>query len=595
VGLLYSQWALAFEFTFGEEDVSWETQLTYSLADRLGAQNCSMIGDPTSFCGARANVAQWSNADNGDLNYKQGQLFASTLKATSEVLVTFPEDYKFFVRATGLFDMVATDTQRTELSPSGQEQLAHNAWLLDLWVSKDFTINGREAHVRVGNQVINWGESIFAVGGINGNIAYNYQKLLVPGTQFKEAVLPVPMISFATGLGGGFSTEMYYQPFGWRRTVVAPVGGYWSDDNVYGLGVQPLVLSTLNFNLGGPDARAVSGQWKYDVLQHVDQQLEQFVYAGPPYYTFGIPIAPDKRPSGSGQYGFYLHYKPSETPMDMGLYFLNYDDTTPVLTSLASGPLQNSFQKHRLLVGASTNFGLGDWSMGAELSYRPKDAIALSSCYGPGGPLDANTNLVSGVDCPLFADKQKWQTDLTAQLNMSPSQYPVLSYIGASEGYLTGELTWINYPGVGPDTPIYRTIDGVQVMQVPDAIYGIWLNNNSGLGYPIFHGAGTANSVGMVVDYNWTYDGTLVSGWAVTPGTTFSWALYGDTPTYFANYLQGAKSENFYVLFNENPSDWQAGVNVTIYWGGNTAYNGKSLRQPFADRDFIGAFVTRNL
>ena len=42
--------------------------------------------------------------------------------------------------------------------------------------------------------------------------------------------------------------------------------------------------------------------------------------------------------------------------------------------------LQAKFLTNRQLFGASTNFQLGNWAMGSELSFRPKDAIALNAC-----------------------------------------------------------------------------------------------------------------------------------------------------------------------------------------------------------------------
>ena len=153
---------------------------------------------------------------------------------------------------------------------------------------------------------------------------------------------------------------------------------------------------------------------------------------------------------------------------------------------------------------------------------------------------------------------------------------------------LTAELTWIYYPGV-KSSGVTRNIGGQSVTQVPAAGYYPWLNGNSNLGYPIVAAQGTANSVGATVDFNWTYDGTLIRGWQVTPGITFTDALYGYTPTFSANYLQGAKSVNLYVLFNQNPAVWQAGINYTAFFGGHG-----SVGQAYADRNFIGMFVTRN-
>lgn len=590
---LSSTQSFAFDFQEGDIDFSLVTQLTYGFGVRTKNQSCSLIGDPFTSCGPSANVAQWSNADDGDLNYKRGQFFTNYLKGTSELLATAPDGYKFFARASYLYDFSAPQTARTDLSSDARTQLANNFYWYDIWASKDFTLNGQQAHVRVGNQVINWGESIFAVGGINATNGYDYQKLLVPGTQIKEAVLPAPMISFASGLADGLNTEMYYQ-FRWNRTLVPPVGSYFSNDDLYGRGFDPLVLSTTNFNVGGLDAGSISGARSQSVLSQTYQNLVNGVYSGPPFNSIAYPFGPDKTPKNTGEYGISLSYSIPGTQINVAGYYENYHDKTPVLLSQASGTLQNVFLENRHLFGVSTNFPVGDWAVGGELSYRPRDAIALSSCYGQGGPTDANTNGVVGIDCPLYVDKRKFQTDLTALLTMGRTQYPILRYLGADVAYLTGELTWIDYPGVGPTTPINRTIEGVKVMQVPDAVYGIWTNNNSGTGYPIFAGTGTASSVGLAADFNWTYDGTLIHDWQVTPGTTLYWSVHGDTPTYFANYLDGAKSMNFYVLFNQNPTIWQAGLNYTIYFGGSDNNNGQSIRQSFADRNFIGGFITRN-
>ncbi|HEY5996330.1 MAG TPA: DUF1302 family protein, partial [Candidatus Deferrimicrobiaceae bacterium] len=69
-------------------------------------------------------------------------------------------------------------------------------------------------------------------------------------------------------------------------------------------------------------------------------------------------------------------------------------------------------------------------------------------------------------------------------------------------------------------------------------------------------------------------------------GVTFFHAAVGFTPTLTANFFEGAKSLNFYVLFNQNPpSRWQAGINYTNFFGNN---------QLLADRDFVGGFITRN-
>ncbi|MFX1766376.1 DUF1302 family protein [Paraburkholderia sp. A1RI-2L] len=585
--------AYGYEFTTGINDLSgsWVTNLTAGAGIRTKSPSCSLTGDAgANNCGAAANVNQWGFGDDGDLNYRKGQPFSTYISATSELLLKMPsEGLKFMVRGTGMYDFLAGDTNRTPLSSTAAAQVVYDAQLLDLWAEKDFTINNGSAHVRVGNQVINWGESIFAVGGVNATNSIDVQKLLIPGSQLKQALLPAPMVSFAADLGHGFSTEDYYQ-FQWNGNRYPPVGSFWSTTNVLGRGAEPLTVNTNNFNVAGPSAGTIAGanSGNQNVINGINSGLVNGVYAGPPWNDIGIPVnwqAPSKY---HPQFGLKFNYSPRSFDANFAFYYENYTDKSPVLSSLANGTGQWSYLENRQLFGLSANFGLGDWAIGTELSYRPHDAVALSSCYGAGGPLDANTNGVAGVNCQQWADEKKIQYDINGLLALTRSEYPFLKLLGADAAALTWELTWIYYPGLSTHG-ITRTINGQMITQVPQAGYLPWLNNNSGLGYPIAMAQGTSSSVGATVDFNWTYDGTLIHGWQVTPGVTFADALYGYTPTLTANYLQGAKSLNLYVLFNQNPTVWQAGINYTLFFGGH-----QTVGQPYADRNFVGMFVTRN-
>ncbi|TKC88685.1 DUF1302 domain-containing protein [Trinickia terrae] len=585
--------AYGYDFTTGLGDLSgsWVTNLTGGAGIRTKSPSCSLTGDPNAYgCGSAANVNQWGFGDMGDLNYRKGQPFSTYISATSELLLTMPsEGYKFMIRGTGMYDFLAGNTARTPLSSTASAQVVYSAQLLDLWAEKDFNFGGEPAHVRLGNQVINWGESYFAANGINATNSVDVQKLLIPGTQLKQALLPAPMLSFAAGLGNGLSTEGYYQ-FQWNGNRYPPVGTFWSVTNNFGRGAVASTVSSTNFNVGGVDAGAIAGSnaGNSATLSAINQGLINGQFAGAPYNSIGIPASVQLPGEYKPQFGLKLNYRPKNLDVNLGFYYENYTDKAPVLSTLANGTNQWSYLANRQLFGVSANFSLGDWAIGTELSYRPRDAVSLSSCYGAGGPLDANTNGVSGIDCQQWIDKKKFQYDINGQLNLTQSQYPFLKLLRADAAVLTAELTWIYYPGLS-SSGVTRTINGQSVTQVPAAGYYAWLNNNSGLGYPIAAAQGTASSVGATIDFNWTYDGTVIPGWQVTPGVTFADALYGYTPTFSANYLQGAKSLNFYVLFNQNPTVWQAGINFTAFFGGHGG-----VGQPYADRNFVGLFATRN-
>jgi hypothetical protein len=568
----------AHAFQFKASDTisgSLDTQFTLGAGMRMVNQNPQLIGDPGKNSGANTGFS--SNGDDGNLNYKKYDLYTTYLKITPELLLKFPHDYKFMLRATGLYDWGALDTQRTELSHDAKNQIAPDIQLLDLWASKDMNLGSQRARVRLGYQVINWGESIFGIGGINATNSLDFEKLQIPGTQLKEAVLPAPILSFASGLGSGVNFEAYYQ-FRWNKNRLPPVGTYFSVADILGKGRQPLFLNvdptSPNFiNFGGLDPAADPSQAN----------------------TFGVVFRDDKTPSNNGQYGVAMHYKPEGVSLDLGFYFMNYHDKMPVLGTMADGvSAQWTYLEDRKMYGVSANFPVGNWAVGWELSYRPKDAVALTGCYGPGGPLDAISNGVVGIDCPMYIDEKKYQMHLTGILSLTPGDHGwFLDLLKADTATFTGEAVGIRYPGVSPDKRYTRNIGGVDVMQAPAAGYGFWKNGTitqdigaGPIAYNTVAGVGDANSFGITADFNWAYDNKLIKGWTVIPGITYFRALQGNTPTLTANYLEGAQSMNMYVLFNQSaPTRWQAGINYTNYWGKN---------QLLGDRDFIGGFVTRN-
>lgn len=562
-GSIGSHQAYAYDFSVGDVRVSWDTQIISGFGLRTESAGCTLVGDNggASGCVGGGNAAQWGNGALGDLNYKAGQFYTGYLKGTSELLLTIPDGFKFMARGTVLYDEAAINTADTDLSDSAEKRVAPNYQLLDLWLSKSYTIDNMSGHIRVGNQVLNWGESYFAAGGINATNALDLQKLLIPGVQVKEAVLPAPMVSIAQGLAPGLNIEAYYQ-LDWNRAYFPAVGTYWSTSNQLGSGALPIYVNSNNFNLN--------------------------TYPGDPTAAV-VPLGPVQKPSSQGQFGVNLHYKPKWLTVDLGLYVENYHDKMPVLGyDAASGTDYWRYLADRKLYGLSANFPIDDVSVGMETSFRPHDAVSLTGCFaGNGGALDSNTNTYLG-SCHQWKDMQKWQTDVVGQLNLQPSDYPVLNYLAADFGVLTAEGTWVYYPGVGGDGTITSVQGGQTVVQGFDAGYSTWLTGKTAAGYQILAPQGTANSAGLTVDFNWTYDGTVIPQWQMTPGMTFSYSFYGYTPNLAAQYEKGAKSINFYLLLNQNPSVWQAGLNFTHYFGGTP------LTQPYGDRDFIGAFLTRN-
>ena len=585
--LLMASLAQAFQFQVTDDiKGSLDTQATVGAGIRLGDPKASMVGDPNY--SANANTAQWSNGDDGNLNYRKGDPFATYVKLTPELLLQLPQRFKFMMRGTLLYDFMATETERSSLPEATKDQVARDYRLLDLWVSKEFSVGEQTSRVRLGNQVVSWGESVFALGGINQTNSLDLQKLMVPGTQLKEAVIPAPLISFSTGLGKGLNMEAYYQ-FDWNRYRVPPVGSYWSIADVYDKGRSPIFLDLGNTNFGGLDNIASPGT-QFDVTDPNGPDNNDT--------TLSIPFLRDKRPSDQGQFGVAMHYKPDGIPLDLGFYFMNYHDKMPVLTYFTGTGAQWSFQEDRQMYGVSANLPVGNWAMGWELSYRPKEAVALSACGNllSDGTLDTNTTDPTG--CKGWVDSEKYQSHLTGLLMLTPGDHGwLLRALGADSGIFLGEAVGIYFPNLKKS--YQSTQNGVTSTQLPAAGYMPWMATPSDPASSVpqvVAGVGDKFSAGYTVDMSLTYDSTIIPGWQVTPGVTFFHAVTGNTPTMLYNYAQGAMSTNVYVLFNMNPAKWQAGINYASYFGGANGEGGgaSNLRQPIADRDFVGGFVTYN-
>lgn len=168
------------------------------------------------------------------------------------------------------------------------------------------------------------------------------------------------------------------------------------------------------------------------------------------------------------------------------------------------------------------------------------------------------------------------------------SEYLFLKLFGVDLVVLMWELMWIYYLGLKL-SGVMCMIDGQIVMQVLQIGYLLWLNNGLVVGYLIGMVQGMLSLVGVMIDFNWIYDGLLIFGWQVMLGVMFLIGLYGYMFIFIVNYVQGVKLLNVYVLFNQNLLNWQVGINFILFWGG---YN--MVGQFYVDCNFVGLFVMWN-
>lgn len=511
---------------------SFDSSISLGAGVRTKSPECGLLVAGATGPGAPAGCLAPTSGfgDQGDLNYGRGDLFTGYLKGSHELLLKFPEDFSAMARVNWVRDFAATRTTGilSATTPPGltddgltddaRRDLRFKARLLDLWVSKSFAIGDQQARLRVGNQVINWGESLFYPGGINATNALDFNRLSQPGVQLKEAVLPAPIASFATGLGHGLNLEAYAQ-FAWNKSYLPPVGSYWSVTNAVGKGME----------------------------------------------AFGFT---DDKVRNSGQWGVSLRWQPPGTAANVGLYALNYHDKLPGLRiDQTTFTPSWTYPENRKLYGISANFPVGDWAVGTELSYRPKDAVSLNSAAG-----------CVAREGRCWADERRYQWHLTGIYALTPSNARgLLDALGAQAATVLVETAVVHYP------KLKQSYDGDPVQ----AGYWGWGQETDPTAAPA--AAGTRTSAGVALDFSVTYDGTLIPGWQVVPEIFYSRALTGRTPNFTALFMKGASQVNFIVSFIQNPANWQFAVNYARFSGGSSPFD-----QPFRDRDFIGAVLTRN-
>jgi len=590
---LFPASAVAMEFKSPDNpvEVTWTTDLTAGGGLRLRNPSCSLIGDPTfGGCGSRANTQTWSNGDDGNMNYKKGKLFSSYFNVTSELVLNVPsQEVKFVARARALYDPSANHTERTPLSDEAKDQIVRNVRLLDFFGEKSFATDAGHARVRLGNQVMNWGEAQFLPYGINQTNSIDYVSAAVPGQSLKQVILPAPMLSVLADLNDKFTIEGYYQ-FRWNKNQFAPVGSYWSASDYVGKAgpYRQAVTDMNNFNTTGLDAATQARLLGLDPRDPaVYQQFQQALLAGAFPNSFGTPVIDyDRDAKKSKQYGVRLAYRPEGSDMNFGFYYMRYTDKSPVFISR---PSANTFDmrylENRDLYGISANAPAGDWMLGGEFAYRPRDAVAMTGCYNatplPGtAPTDANFNAAT-VDCPYTRDNKRFQLTLNGQINLSPSNFSPIGWLGADTGYFMAEGAWVYYPGIQRGKAYTQNINGQDVMQQVWA-GGYWYEQSS-TGYSIARSEGTANSLGGAFYMSLTYDGSIIPGWQVTPSLYHQQGLSGYSPgAVNPLWMKGVKATTVSLNFLKNPGSWSAGISYVKYWGGSDTVN------PYKDRDMLG-------
>ena len=133
--------------------------------------------------------------------------------------------YDFELKDEGRRFKDISDSNRKEGAKSAGAQI------LDAFVYHNYAIADQPGTVRVGKQVVSWGESTFIQNSINSINPVDAAAFRRPGSEIKEALIPVNMFYVSQNLTDQLSMEAFYQ-LEWDQTILDNCGTFFASNDV---------------------------------------------------------------------------------------------------------------------------------------------------------------------------------------------------------------------------------------------------------------------------------------------------------------------------------------------------------------------------
>ncbi len=291
----------AFQFELGEVKGSFDSTLSIGGLYRLKNPDPSYYGTTTSFNGVlgRQNSV---NTDDGNVNYGKGWV-SQVVKGNHDLELKFGQNYGALVRGYWFKDLKADETRRTLLSDQAEDRVVKGAELLDMYARGKFTVAGTmPLDLRIGRQVLSLGESTFIPNGINVVNSADLSKLRVPGSELKEALLPVNMVKASLGVTQNLTIEPFWL-LEFRRNELEPAGTYFSTNDFATRGGRTVWLG---FGTVADQGSTLGG----------------------------IARANDRDANNYNQYGVAARWlAPNLNNTEFGFYYAKYNSRSPVISA----------------------------------------------------------------------------------------------------------------------------------------------------------------------------------------------------------------------------------------------------------------------
>lgn len=462
--------AFAVSFNIGEIEGQFDSSLSIGASWSTEKANKNLIGANN---GGRG-LSQTS--DDGHLNFKRGETFSKIFKGIHDLELKYG-DTGVFVRGKYWYDFELKDENREfkDISDHNRKEGAKSSGgqILDAFVYHNYSIADQPGSVRLGKQVVSWGESTFIGSGINAVNPIDVSAFRRPGAEIKEGLIPVNMFYVSQSLTDNLSAEAFYQ-LEWDQTVVDNCGTFFSQPDVIADGCdRNLAVLAKQSSIASPAVRNALSQLG--------------VNYGSPDEGVIVRRDPDRDARDDGQFGVALRYMFEPLNTEFGGYFMNYHSRAPIFSgkggpaaayspnNLVATLMRNGLSLAQASASAasllplvvagnssyyveypedirlyglsfSTTLPTGTaWS--GEISYRPNAPVQLNTTdilYSGLTPLDPNASVLQGrpgQDQPGYRRKEVTQLQTTFTHFFD-------QVMGASRLTLVGEVGWTHVGGL---------------------------------------------------------------------------------------------------------------------------------------------------
>ena len=611
--------AFGVSFNVGEIEGQFDSSLSLGMSISTQQPNKDLIGVNNGGKG----LSQTS--DNGHLNFKSGQAFSKIFKGIHDLELKYG-DTGVFVRGKYWYDFALQnqDLEYKDVSNHNRDVAARSSGgqILDAFVYHNYSIGDEPGSVRLGKQVVSWGESTFIQNGINSINPVDVSAFRRPGAEIKEGLIPVNMFYLSQSLTENLSAEGFYQ-LEWDQTVTDNCGTFFSQPDVISDGCDNnlAVLRTRNGLNSSLTAAGLPAGARTAILNSLTQQGVRF---GSPDEGAIVRRGPDRDARDGGQFGLAMHYNFEPLDTEFGAYFMNYHSRAPIFSgrggpasAYSAAGLVGSLARAGIPVATATAlaptllpvvvagnssyyveypedihlYGLSfsttlptgtAWS--GEISYRPNAPVQLNTTdilYSGITPLNPNVSLLQGqpnTDQPGYRRKE------ITQMQTSFTQF-FDQVMGAERLTVVGEVGWTHVGGLESTSKIRYGRDpsygpgplpGGQCATLnAGTLTGAAQNNLTR--YCEDDGFTTANSWGYRARAIWDYN-SVFAGVNLRPSVAWSHDVEGYSPGPGGNFEEGRKAVSL-GLDAEYQNTYTASLSYTNFFDGKYT--------TVDDRDFV--------